>query len=100
MFLQNIIIQLYIQAIKYFLAGVMNTIYMSIAVCRLVGRVLGIAEAKSKKCKAFLFWHIKWVVIILWASLSIELCLSFLPTGVFRLVDKKFTGMREMNLEL
>ena len=32
--------------------------------------VLGIAEsleAKSKKCKAFLIWHIKLLIIILWA---------------------------------
>ena len=24
-------------------------------------------KAKSKKCKAFLIWHIKWLIIILWA---------------------------------
>ena len=23
-------------------------------------------NAKSKKCKAFLIWHIKWLIIILW----------------------------------
>ena len=24
-------------------------------------------KAKSKKCKAVLIWHIKWLIIILWA---------------------------------
>ena len=41
-------------------------------------------QARSKKCKAFLIWHIKWLinnnlVSSTYNSLSIELDLSFLP---------------------
>ena len=30
-------------------------------------RIFAPCKAKSKKCKAFLIWHIKWLIIILWA---------------------------------